>query len=91
VVPEKRYRRAVELMEAALDDELVALDAARGECFGFNAPAAAVWADLAKPRTFAQLRDTLMMRFEVDAATCERDLAELLTDLEERGLVDNEA
>jgi hypothetical protein len=50
-----------------------------------------VWADLAKPRTFAQLRDTLMTRFEVDAATCERDLAELLTDLEERGLVDNEA
>jgi hypothetical protein len=91
VVPEKRYRRAVELMEAVLDDELVALDTARGECFGFNGPAAAVWADLAKPRTFAQLRDTLMTRFEVDAATCERDLAELLTDLEERGLVDNEA
>jgi hypothetical protein len=28
-----------------------------------------------------------MTRFEVDAATCERDLADLLADLEGRGLV----
>jgi hypothetical protein len=86
-VPEKRYRRAVELMEAELGDELVALDTARGECFGFNGPAAAVWADLAEPRTFDQLRNTLMERFDVDTATCARDLAELLADLQGRGLV----
>jgi hypothetical protein len=91
VVPDVRYRRAVELMEAELDDELVALDAARGECFGFNGPAAAVWADLSEPRTFGQLRDALMARFDVEAATCERDLAELLADLEERGLVHHSA
>ena len=86
-MPETHYRRAVELMEAELDDELVALDADAGNCFGFNGPATLVWQELAEPRTASQLKAALMNRYEVDAATCERDLEELLGDLQQRGLV----
>jgi hypothetical protein len=87
-VPEKRYRRAVELMEAALDDELVALDAARGECFGFNAPAAAVWRHLEESKTFEQLREKLLREFDVSDEQCSAELTELLQDMRAKGLVE---
>jgi hypothetical protein len=35
-VPNPVYRRALTLMEADIGDELVALDATAGNCFGFN-------------------------------------------------------
>ena len=37
------YKRRTELMEAELGDELVGLDPAAGECFGFNSVATSVW------------------------------------------------
>ena len=45
----KTYQRAVDLMEAELGDDIVALDVARGTCFGFNSVASSVWRALAEP------------------------------------------
>ena len=45
------YQRATELLEADLGDELVALDQAQGQCFGFNGVATSVWRLLASPRS----------------------------------------
>ena len=36
------YRRATQLLEAGIGDELVALDPDQGSCFGFNGVAAFV-------------------------------------------------
>ena len=83
----QRYERAKALREAELGDELVALDPEDGNCLGFNSVAASVWTLLAQPKTFDLLRDDVMEKYEVDAATCERDLRDLLADLEARGLV----
>jgi hypothetical protein len=81
------YRRSVDLMEAELGDELVALDPNAGECFGFNSVATSVWRELEQPRSFDQLRDALLGEYEVDSEQCARELQELLDDLSARGLV----
>lgn len=81
------YKRAVDLMEAELGDELVALDPNAGDCFGFNGVATTVWRQLQEPRTFDQLRDALLQEYDVDQQRCARELQELLDDLSARGLI----
>jgi hypothetical protein len=81
------YKRATELMEAELGDELVALDAAAGKCFGFNNVATSVWRRLEQPQTFEQLRDAMLEEYEVDPQQCARELRELLADLSLKNLV----
>ena len=74
-------------MEAELGDELVALDADAGQCFGFNSVAASVWRVLEQPRTFDELRDSLLLEYEVGFEQCSTELHGLLTDMIGRGLV----
>ena len=81
------YERAVELLEAELGDELVALSVEDGNCFGFNAVATSVWRALDVPRSLEELRDRLLSEYEVPPEQCVRELEELLRDLVERKLV----
>lgn len=81
------YQRAVDLMEAELGDEIVALDVNGGTCFGFNSVASSVWRALAEPRSFEELRDALIEEYEVGGEQCEAELTGLLADLTERGLI----
>jgi hypothetical protein len=81
------YRRATQLMEADLGDELVALDPAKGNCFGFNEVATRVWRQLEQAATFDQLRDGLRDEYDVSDEQCALELRALLDDLVERGLV----
>jgi len=86
-VTEPAYKRAIDLMEAELGDELVALDPGAGECFGFNSVATSVWRQLETPKSFEQLRKALLDEFEVDVGQCSLELQGLLDDLTAKGLV----
>jgi hypothetical protein len=81
------YKRALDLMEADLGDELVALDPNAGECFGFNSVATSVWRLLEEPKSFEELRDALLDEYEVEPEQCTRELKELLEGLSAKGLV----
>lgn len=81
------YRRATDLLEAKLGDELVALDPGKGNCFGFNGVATWVWHRLEQPASFDQLRNGLLNEYEVTDEQCTRELQELLDDLTAKGLV----
>ena len=81
------YARSVKRMEAEIADELVALDADAGSCFGFNSAAARVWRKLEEPSAFAQTRAKLLEEYDVDGSQCDKELAELLRDLVAKGLV----
>jgi hypothetical protein len=87
-MPDITYKRAIELMEADVGDELVGLDVKVGTCFGFNPVAASVWRSLSSPKTFDQLRDELLDEFDVNAEQCAGELKELLDDLTAKGLVE---
>lgn len=83
-----KYRRAIDLMEAALGDELVALDPADGECYGFNEVAAAIWQSLTEPKSLEELRDELIIVYDVSEEECTRDLLEVLEDMVGKGLLE---
>lgn len=85
--PELIYKRAIEVIEAGMGNELVAMDVERGDCFGFNAVAASVWRELERPKKFDELRDALLGEYDVSAEQCSAELRELLDDLVAKGLV----
>ena len=79
--------RRNELLQAELHDELVGLDVENGTCYGFNSTATRVWALLETPRHFSELVTVLVREYEVDREQCGRELEDLLSHLEQRGLV----
>ncbi len=86
-VPEAVYARAIRLLEAEVGDELMALDAEGGTCFGFNRVATEVWRLLESPKSFDELMTSLLEEYEVDVERCGTELRELLDDLEAKGLI----
>ena len=85
------YRRAVELLEADLHDELVALEPDRGTCFGFNAVAKDVWRKLEHPRSFEDLRAELLDEYDVSEDQCTRELRDLLDEMSRAKLIEQVA
>ena len=84
------YHRSKDLLEAEVGDELVALDADAGQCFGFNEVATSVWKSLERPKSFSELRDELLAEYEIDDEQCSQELAELLQALFDKGLIKSE-
>lgn len=75
------------LIQAEVDGEIVALHVETGTCYGFNRTATRIWTLLERPMTAAQLCERLTAEFEIDAATCDREVEALLLDLSNDGLV----
>jgi hypothetical protein len=70
--------RRARTVETEADGELIALDVETAVCYGLNPVAARVWRLLAEPVSVRDLRARLRAEFDVDEATCERELADLL-------------
>ena len=81
------YTRDIQLLEAELGDELMALDADGGNCFGFNPVATQVWRLLETPKSFKELKQTLLAQYEVGSEQCGEELQVLLDDLLGKGLL----
>ena len=75
-------------VSAEVEGEVVILNLADEVYYGLDEVGARVWSLLAEPRTVAELRDSIVADFEVDAATAERDLLDLLREMAERRLVE---
>src|SRR5687767_1291004 len=80
-------RRLDGLIEAGVDDEILALHVDQGTCYGFNATAARVWSSLRQPKRIAELQAELLAEFDVDAETCERELLDVIGVLADQNLV----
>ena len=88
VTPDVIVSRRAELIETEVDGELVALHIDNGTCYGFNGTATRIWALIEQPRRFSDLKNELTREFDVDPELCERQLGELLKELEADGLVE---
>ena len=84
---EARYERAAPLLEAEVDEEIVALDRQQGEVFGFNRVASDVWRLLEEPKTFDELCRELQDRYDVAPERCAEEVGDLLKELTEMRLV----
>lgn len=80
--------RRVELIETEVDGELVALHIDNGTCYGFNGTATRIWAMIEQPRRLSEVKERLQREFDVDPEVCDRQVAELLKELEADGLVE---
>ena len=86
-----RLRASDDVAARGLDGEAVLLDLASGTYFGLNEVGARVWELVEAGTTLGALRNTLLAEFEVEEGVLAADLARLLADLEQRGLVRREA
>lgn len=82
-----RVVRATELLEADVNGEIVALHVERGQCYGLNGVASEIWRMLAEPTSVAEICRTLCADYEVDSATCEAEVQDLLSNLRQEGLI----
>ena len=81
------YQRTESLLEADLGDELVALDATGGNCFGFNSVATSIWRHLATPKSLPEIEEALLAEYDVDRGRCKEEICELIDDFLNKGLV----
>jgi hypothetical protein len=70
-----------------LAGEAVILNLENGVYFGLNPDGTRVWNLVQESRTFADVRDTLLEEFDVEASYLQEDLRTLLEQLSEHGLV----
>ncbi|WP_439815133.1 PqqD family peptide modification chaperone [Zavarzinia sp. CC-PAN008] len=73
--------RADGFIEADADGEVLALHVENGTCYGFNKVGSAVWTLIEQPTSVAAICESLMQRYDVDQATCERQVVDLLEEL----------
>ncbi len=74
-------------MEAPLERDLVGLNVDTGLCYGFNETAAAIWRHLVQPKTLDALLGDLGREFDMTASGCRDDVARMVRELTDAGLV----
>ena len=70
-----------------LEGEAVILNL--GDCvyYGLNEPALAIWEFIQKPVFVWEIRDEIVRQFQVESDSCEKDVLNLLGQLEDSSLV----
>ncbi len=81
-------RARTSVLWQALGEESVLLDADSGTYYGLNAVGTRVWKLIQEPRSLVEVRDVLVLEFDVDPELCERDLHNLADELVRRGLAE---
>ncbi|MBI3578239.1 MAG: PqqD family protein [Ignavibacteriales bacterium] len=71
-----------------LGEEAVMLNLTDGVYYGLDAVGARIWTFLKEPKTVTQIRDALLMEYDVEQKSCETDLLALLQDLAAAGLIE---
>jgi hypothetical protein len=75
------------LVEAEVDDEILALSVEQGTCYGMNRVGSRIWHLIAKPIRVRDLCAALLAQYRVDRDICEREVIDLLEELRAEGLL----
>jgi hypothetical protein len=81
-------RRGGQIVFAALDDEVLAIDADQGLLYSLNETGRRVWEAITEPATVRDLCARLAASYDVDEGTCQRDVIALLGSLRDAGLIE---
>ncbi len=84
------YRRSPRALYRAVGGEVIVALPGRGEIESLSATAGIVWQLLQQPRSADEIVEILRDEFAGSGAEIARDVATLLADLSERGLVEEE-
>jgi hypothetical protein len=84
----KILRRSQQALSADVGSDVVALNIAKGACYGMEKVAADVWQLLAQPTDIEAICKSLGGRYEVDPETCRADVGRLIDEMVREGLVE---
>jgi Coenzyme PQQ synthesis protein D (PqqD) len=87
LMAESVVTRDDEPIAAKVDGEVVMLSARAGSYFGLDAIGSEIWNMIEQPRRVADICAALVASYDVEPATCERDVIKFLDDLRGHGLV----
>lgn len=75
-------------ISADLDGEAVVLGLDKHIYYGLGPVGSRVWELVRESRSVMEIRDTIIAEYDVDGATCQRDLLRFLEQLEAEGLLE---
>ena len=75
-------------LASELEGNVVLLDLDTGLYYGFEGVGARVWSLLQDRRRVAEIRDALVLEYDVEPERCERDLIKLLGRAAQAGLIE---
>lgn len=84
-------RRTDSLSSVDVNGESVILNVDSGTYFGLDGVGARIWSLLESPVTYGELVRVVVNEYEVDRDTAESDIADLVRELEQKGLVETGA
>jgi GH35 family endo-1,4-beta-xylanase len=80
--------RSSHLTSVDVQDETVILDLGSGQYYGLEGVGARIWQMLQQPTKLEELCKLIVTEYEVEDAVAEHDIAQLIEDLSEKGLVE---
>lgn len=79
--------RDANVLHDVVDNEVVAMSTTSALCYGLNGVGSRIWQLMAKPVRVGDLSRTLAAEFDVDPATCEREVLGLLREALAAGMI----
>ena len=71
-----------------LSGEAAILNLKSGVYFGLNTVGASIWKLIQEPITVKEIRESILVEFDVDPNRCENDILEILQELSTNGLIE---
>jgi Coenzyme PQQ synthesis protein D (PqqD) len=79
--------RRNDVIDAEIDQEIVALNIENGTCYGLNRVGSRIWSLLAAPIRIGDICATLLTEYRVEPSSCERQVVDLLEEMRAEGLI----
>ncbi len=76
-----------DVTSSKIGDELALLDPKSGQYFTLNQTGSVVWQHLDRPRSMQDIVQIITEKFDIDPSVCESDIKELITQLNDAGLI----
>ncbi len=76
------------MLTADLLDEMVMMNIDKGEYYGLNLTSSHIWNLLENAISVSGICEALLKKFEIDPATCQQDVLQVLDEMVELGVVE---
>lgn len=83
-----RFKAVKDHLYSDLNGEGVILSMKNGKYYGLNDVGASIWKTIQTPITFKEIKTTVMQEYEVDNATCDKEVLSFLEKMTEEELVE---
>jgi hypothetical protein len=84
---ESTVRQIEEIVAGDIEGETVMMSVEKGRYYGLDLIGSQVWAQIEKPVKVSELIDALLLKYDVDRETCERDVLAFLEELYADGIL----